>query len=131
LLLLDLDSLAERLDAQARISKRKILNPQSDLVDLEHECIHQWLSSYEKHGPETMQGWLTSHVGCIPCTKSIKKNKKESRKAGQGQPTVRKWVEQRAGRLIRSQGKLTLSMSANAAVESELLQIMKAIDQTA
>ncbi|NOX42562.1 MAG: IS1380 family transposase, partial [Gammaproteobacteria bacterium] len=43
--------------------------------------------------------------------------------------TLRKRIIQRAGRLIRPQGKLTLSMSANAAVE--LLQFLEAIDQAA
>ena len=45
--------------------------------------------------------------------------------------TLRKQIIQRAGRLIRPQGKLTLSMSANSAVENELLHILEAIDQAA
>jgi len=45
--------------------------------------------------------------------------------------TLRKRIIQRAGRLIHPQGKLTLSMSANAAVENELLQFLEAIDQAA
>lgn len=43
--------------------------------------------------------------------------------------TLRKRIVQRAGRLIRPQGKLTLSMSANETVENELLQFLAAIDQ--
>jgi len=45
--------------------------------------------------------------------------------------TLRKRIIQRAGRLIHPQGKLTLSMSANTAVENELLQFLEAIDQAA
>lgn len=45
--------------------------------------------------------------------------------------TIRQRIIQRAGRLIRPQGKLTLSMSANAAAQNELLQILEAIDQAA
>jgi len=45
--------------------------------------------------------------------------------------TIRQRIVQRAGRLIRPQGKLTLSMSANPSAQDELLQILEAIDQAA
>lgn len=45
--------------------------------------------------------------------------------------TLRKRIVQRAGRLIRPQGKLTLSMSANAAVEKELLHALDALGDVA
>ena len=45
--------------------------------------------------------------------------------------TIRKRIIQRAGRLIRPQGKLTLSMSANKAIEKEFLHLMDAIDKAA
>lgn len=45
--------------------------------------------------------------------------------------TLRQQFIQRAGRLIRPQGQLVLSMSANTAVQDELLQIIEAIDQAA
>jgi CRISPR-associated endonuclease/helicase Cas3 len=53
--------LAERLDAQPRISKNEILKPKANLADLEHESIHQLLTDYCKKGPETIEGWLS---GC-------------------------------------------------------------------
>ncbi|NOZ11978.1 MAG: type I-F CRISPR-associated helicase Cas3 [Gammaproteobacteria bacterium] len=59
--LVDTKALSEKLDAQPRISKRSTPKPQYNLADLEHECIHQLLTNYEKQGPESMQGWLT---GC-------------------------------------------------------------------
>ena len=45
--------------------------------------------------------------------------------------TIRQRIMQRAGRLIRPQGQLTLSMSANTAAQNELLHILSAIDQAA
>ena len=42
--------------------------------------------------------------------------------------TLRKRIIQRAGRLINPQGKLTLSMAANDAVEKEFLQLFKVTD---
>jgi len=58
--LLDERLLGERLDAELRISKPEELSPQDSLVDLEHHCIHQLLTCYDKSGPESMQGWLDS-----------------------------------------------------------------------
>ncbi len=45
--------------------------------------------------------------------------------------TLRCRLIQRAGRLIRPQGYLTLSMSANTAVQNELLQIRSALESAA
>ena len=45
--------------------------------------------------------------------------------------TVRRQLVQRAGRLIRPQGKLVLSMSANAAVKNDMLHILQALKATA
>ncbi len=45
--------------------------------------------------------------------------------------TVRRRMIQRAGRLIRPQGKITLSMSANKAQQDELLHNLKALRKTA
>lgn len=59
--LVDTVSIAQRLDAQARISRPLTLKPQSQLADLEHEAIHQLLTRYQQQGPESLQGWLT---GC-------------------------------------------------------------------
>lgn len=45
--------------------------------------------------------------------------------------TLRRRIIQRAGRLIRPKGKLTLSMAANEATENEMLQILDAIKRAA
>ncbi len=45
--------------------------------------------------------------------------------------TLRRRIIQRAGRLIRPQGFLTLSMSANEAVKNELLHYLGALERTA
>jgi hypothetical protein len=45
--------------------------------------------------------------------------------------TLRRRIIQRAGRLIRPKGKLTLSMNANEAVKNELLHYLDAIDKIA
>lgn len=45
--------------------------------------------------------------------------------------TVRRKLIQRAGRLTRPQGQLTLTMSANPAVKSELLHYLDALKQAA
>ncbi len=56
--LLDVETLAERLDAKPRISKPSPLHPKTNLADLEHEVIHQLLTNYDQQGPDSMQGWL-------------------------------------------------------------------------
>ena len=45
--------------------------------------------------------------------------------------TMRRHLIQRAGRLLLPQGKLVLSMNENAAVESELLHYLDALEVTA
>ena len=45
--------------------------------------------------------------------------------------TLRRRMIQRAGRLIRPKGQLTLSMAANEATENEMLQILDAIKRAA
>jgi hypothetical protein len=45
--------------------------------------------------------------------------------------TIRQRIIQRAGRLIRPQGQLTLSMSANEAVQNELLHYLEQLDKAA
>jgi hypothetical protein len=44
---------------------------------------------------------------------------------------IRQRIIQRAGRLIRPEGKLTLSMNANKAIENELLHYLDQMDQAA
>ena len=58
--LLDIDVIASRLDATARITKPATLQPKHKLIDLEHHCIQQLLTSYDKKGPESLSGWITS-----------------------------------------------------------------------
>lgn len=57
--LVDVKALKRAVDAAPRISKRKTLNPRTDLIDLEHEVTHQLLTDYERQGPESLEGWLT------------------------------------------------------------------------
>ncbi len=45
--------------------------------------------------------------------------------------TLRRRLVQRAGRLIRPGGKLTLSMSANKSVKDELLHILNGLEAAA
>ena len=45
--------------------------------------------------------------------------------------TIRHRIIQRAGRLIRPQGELTLSMSANKAVRKELLHFLDKLQKAA
>ena len=45
--------------------------------------------------------------------------------------TIRHRIIQRAGRLIRPQGELTLSMSANRAVRKDLLHFLDAVQKAA
>ena len=45
--------------------------------------------------------------------------------------TLRQRLIQRAGRLIRPQGKLTLSMASNEATENDMLQILEATPRAA
>ncbi len=46
-----------------------------------------------------------------------------------GLDTLRRQLIQRAGRLIRLQGKLTLSMPVNPAVQNELLHYLEALQR--
>jgi hypothetical protein len=45
--------------------------------------------------------------------------------------TLRQRIIQRAGRRIRPQGRLTLSMSANSAVQNELLHYLDQLEKAA
>ena len=56
--LVDTKSLAERLDATARVLKPKKLKPKSSLSDLEHYQTHKALTSYDKKGADGLQGYL-------------------------------------------------------------------------
>jgi CRISPR-associated endonuclease/helicase Cas3 len=58
--LLDVEAIATRLDATARITKPETLQPKQSLVDLEHHCIQQLLTNYGQQGPESLSGWIRS-----------------------------------------------------------------------
>jgi CRISPR-associated endonuclease/helicase Cas3 len=60
-LLIGTESIAERLDSQARISRASILQPTKQLVDLEHHCIEHWLNNPVQKGPESLSGWLDGY----------------------------------------------------------------------
>ena len=49
------------LNAIPRIQKNSELKPQERLADLEHQTIAFLLTSYERLGPEALQGWLTQY----------------------------------------------------------------------
>ena len=59
--LLDSEALAKGLDAGPRISRKQSLAPENDLVDLEHDVIHQLLTDYDGKEAGDMQAWLASN----------------------------------------------------------------------
>jgi len=56
--LIDIESIAQRLDATPRIQKCTPLNHRRSLADLEHMTTQVQLARYEGVGPETLQGYL-------------------------------------------------------------------------
>jgi CRISPR-associated endonuclease/helicase Cas3 len=56
--LVDTKALSERLDATARVMKPKKLKYKSSLSDLEHYQTHKALTSYDKKGATSLQGYL-------------------------------------------------------------------------
>jgi CRISPR-associated endonuclease/helicase Cas3 len=54
--IVDVKALAKKLDATNRIKKTN----SSELADLEHKVIHQFLTNYDAEGPDSLQGWLDS-----------------------------------------------------------------------
>ncbi|WP_334119911.1 type I-F CRISPR-associated helicase Cas3f [Limnobacter sp.] len=56
--LLDEKELAEAITAIPRIAEVHPLNPKTQLADLEHHVIRNSLTTYDKKGPASMQGWL-------------------------------------------------------------------------
>ncbi len=49
------------INALPRIQRNAELHPTERLADLEHYCIQELLTAYQKTGPEQLQGWLN---GC-------------------------------------------------------------------
>lgn len=59
--LLDLESLADRVDAVPRIARADSLEPDSSLVDLEHAVLADALTAFDKQGPEALEGYLSGY----------------------------------------------------------------------
>lgn len=56
--LIDKEDLIHGINAIPRIQKKQPLQPNSKLVDLEHDVIHYELTDYEAKGPASLNGWL-------------------------------------------------------------------------
>ncbi|MEI6706616.1 MAG: type I-F CRISPR-associated helicase Cas3f [Methylococcales bacterium] len=56
--LLDEPLILESINAIPRIQPAKLLKPKEKLADLEHFAISKYLTNYENHRPDAMQGWL-------------------------------------------------------------------------
>ncbi|MDD2448476.1 MAG: type I-F CRISPR-associated helicase Cas3f [Sulfurimonas sp.] len=56
--LIDTDKIANRLDAQARIKKPQKLDAKNSLIDLEHCMTQKDLTSFDKKGADTFEGYL-------------------------------------------------------------------------
>ena len=56
--LIDVKEVATRLDAIPRIKKNSTLNYRQSLADLEHAVTESELTSYQRVGPDTLQGFL-------------------------------------------------------------------------
>jgi CRISPR-associated endonuclease/helicase Cas3 len=57
--LIDTDEISKRLDARARIKKAKKLDAKNSLIDLEHHMTQKDLTSFDKVGANTFEGYLT------------------------------------------------------------------------
>lgn len=66
--LIDADVIEKRLDAVPRIQKNEKLNYRTSLTDLEHFVTQSELTSYQRLGPETLQGYLqeTWYLTALP-----------------------------------------------------------------
>ena len=56
--LIDTDEISIRLDAQARIKKPQKLDEKNSLVDLEHHMTQKDLTSFDKKGADSFEGYL-------------------------------------------------------------------------
>lgn len=56
--LVDTEQMAKGLDARARIKKSKKLDEKNSLIDLEHYVTGKDLTSYDKKGADSLQGYL-------------------------------------------------------------------------
>jgi CRISPR-associated endonuclease/helicase Cas3 len=54
-------AIAESIDAAPRIQHNNPLKADERLADLEHHAISHLLTSYDRVGPESMQGWLSQN----------------------------------------------------------------------
>lgn len=58
--LIDEAAIAQSINAIPRIQRKKQLDYQTNLADLEHHVIHELLTTYEKKGAANLEGWLSS-----------------------------------------------------------------------
>ncbi|MBL4865923.1 MAG: type I-F CRISPR-associated helicase Cas3, partial [Pseudomonadales bacterium] len=68
--LIDVKTIAKRLDSVPRIQKNTRLNYRTSLADLEHVVTESELTNYQRFGPETLQGYLaeTWFLSALPQT---------------------------------------------------------------
>lgn len=59
--LMDEKTIAKSIDAAPRIQRNNSLKADERLADLEHHAISHLLTSYDRVGPESMQGWLSQN----------------------------------------------------------------------
>ncbi|MEW6587348.1 MAG: type I-F CRISPR-associated helicase Cas3, partial [Nitrospirota bacterium] len=59
--LIDIEAVAQNVNAIPRIQKPRRLNDRISLVDLEHKVTEMQLANYTGEGPEKLQGYLTEH----------------------------------------------------------------------
>ena len=56
--LIDEESLKNSINSIPRIIENKQLEPNKNLIDLEHFALRESLTNYEKNGPNNLQSWL-------------------------------------------------------------------------
>ena len=66
--IIDIKTIETRLDAVARIQKNEKLNYRTSLIDLEHVVTQSELTSYQRVGPNRLQGYLgeTWYLTALP-----------------------------------------------------------------
>ncbi len=58
--LIDVQKFEKSINAYPRICKNDPLQPDTNLVDLEHYTMERLLATYSRKGPESLEGWLGS-----------------------------------------------------------------------
>jgi CRISPR-associated endonuclease/helicase Cas3 len=56
--LVNIEEISKKIDSIPRIMKNETdFNPNKNLIDLEHECLHELLTNYDQQGANTLEGW--------------------------------------------------------------------------